>query len=103
MSKNSTKNESIHRIELLKKGEFFLKQGKPCTKIGRLTNGVLRGFVYDKDGNEITTHFYQEEAIIGSYIPNVNTTMAIQALDDCEISIATQLSRVRKQFINKCK
>lgn len=88
MSKNSI-NKSIHEIEKLKQGDFFLKLGKPCKKIGQLIKGVLRGFVYDNEGNEITTHFYQEGAmIIGSYIPNVNTTMAIQALEDSEISVA---------------
>jgi CRP-like cAMP-binding protein len=51
--------------------------------------GVMRGFVIDYDGNEITTHFYQEgDMIIGSYIPNVNITMTIQALEDCDITTA---------------
>ena len=86
----STKlNESLHNIEYLKKGGFFLKQGKLCTKIGKLTNGVLRGFVYDNDGNDITTHFYQkEDMIIASYMPNVTIAFNIESLTDCEISVA---------------
>ncbi len=82
-------NQSIHKTIAVEQGDFFLKLHAPCTKIGKLIKGVLRGFVYDDDGNEITTHFYQEGAmIIGSYIPNVKTTYAIQALEDCEISVA---------------
>lgn len=81
--------DSLHNTETLKKGDFFLKYGNPCTKIGRLMKGVMRGFVIDYDGNEITTHFYQEgDMIIGSYIPNVNVTMTIQALEDCVITTA---------------
>ncbi len=81
--------DTLHDTELLKKGDFFLKQGSQCRKIGRLVKGVLRGFVLDVDGNEITTHFYCEgDMVIGSYIPNVKTQMSIEALDDCELSIA---------------
>lgn len=81
--------ESLHNNEILKKGDFFLKCGNPCTRIGRLMKGVMRGFVIDNDGNEITTHFYQEgDMVIGSYIPNVNVPITIQALDECDISTA---------------
>ncbi|MCP4178682.1 MAG: Crp/Fnr family transcriptional regulator [bacterium] len=92
--------ESIHNTEILKKGDFFLQYGNRCVTIGRLMKGVLRGFVIDNDGNEITTHFYQEDdMVIGSYIPNVNATMNIQALVDCEIDTAnysTVMSYVNK-------
>ena len=84
-----TTSQSIHRIEHLKKGDLFLREGKPCIEIGMLEKGVMRGFVYDNDGNEITTHFYQEkDMIIGSYIPKTNTAMSVEALDDCQISVA---------------
>ncbi|MEL6255783.1 MAG: Crp/Fnr family transcriptional regulator [Bacteroidota bacterium] len=81
--------DSLHTTIHLKKGEHFLEQGKLCTRIGRLTQGVMRGYVLDVDGNEISTHFYQEgDMIIGSYIPNVPTSMSLQALEDCELSTA---------------
>ena len=89
MHSNPTLNESLHSTELLKNGDFFLKYGRPCTKIGMLVKGVMRGFVYDNDGEEITTHFYQEgDMVVGSYVPNVNMSMNIQALEDCEITVA---------------
>ncbi|MEX0287998.1 MAG: Crp/Fnr family transcriptional regulator [Flavobacteriaceae bacterium] len=89
MPSNPTLSESLHRIETLKNGDFFLKFGRPCTKIGKLSKGVMRGFVYDNDGDEITTHFYQEgDMVVGSYIPNVNMSMNIQALEACELSVA---------------
>lgn len=99
---NSTLNESLHSTEILKRGDFFLKSGEPCTKIGKVTSGVLRGFVYGSEGEEITTHFYQDgDMIIGSYIPNVNLSMSIQALSDCEITVANYaevMSHVNKDI-----
>ena len=81
--------ESLHHDLDLEKGEHFLEFGKRCTKIGYVQKGVLRGYVIDNDGKEITTHFYQEgDIILGSYVPNVNATIYIQALTPCEISTA---------------
>jgi len=82
-------NESLHSTKSLKGGDQFLKFGKPCHEIGMLMKGVMRGFVYDNEGEEITTHFYQEkDMIIGSFIPNTNVAMTVEALEDCEISVA---------------
>lgn len=89
MGKNPSLDESLHKTELLKSGGVFLAYGKPCTKIGRLLVGVMRGFVYDTEGDEITTHFYQEgDMIIASYMPNVDISVTIEALSECEISVA---------------
>lgn len=92
--------ESLHNTILVKKGELFLRQGQRNTKIGRITSGVFRGYVLDEDGNEITTHFYQEKDIVsGNYIPNVPSSMNIQALEDCTISMA-DFSEVMS-YVNK--
>ncbi|GAA4279383.1 Crp/Fnr family transcriptional regulator [Aquimarina mytili] len=84
-----TTNESLHTVKNLNSGDLFLKFGKPCVEIGMLIKGIMRGFVYDNEGNEITTHFYQEgDMIIGSFIPNTNVAMTVEALENCEISVA---------------
>jgi len=76
-----TTSESIHTIKHLKSNDLFLQIGKPCIEIGMLKKGVMRGFVYDNDGNEITTHFYQEDdMIIGSYIPKTNVAMTVGSI-----------------------
>lgn len=93
-------NESLHTEIKLKSGDQFLKFGKPCKEIGMLHKGIMRGFVYDNEGNEVTTHFYKEgDMIIGSYIPNTNVAMTVEALEDCEISVANY-SEVMKN-VNK--
>lgn len=95
-------NESLHKTEALKRGDFFLVNGKPCTKIGMVSTGVMRGFVLDHSGEEITTHFYQErDLIIGSFVPNGVMTMTIEALTDCEISTASYPEVM--SFVNKDK
>ena len=94
--------DSLHNDERFKKGEFFLEYGKLCNKIGQLTKGVMRGYVIDNDGNEITTHFYQEgDMIIGSYVPNVCVSMTLQALEDCEVSTADYYTVMSHVYDNK--
>lgn len=95
-------NESLHHTEYLENGDFFLKAGSACTKIARLQKGVARGFVYDNDGNEITTHFYQDgDMIIGSFMPKVKASLNIQAMEHSELSVADYSAIM--SFVNKDK
>ncbi len=81
--------ESLHEIKQLKKGDFFVEHNRPFVKIGQVIKGVLRGFIHDNNGDEITTHFYHEaDMLFGNYIPNVNASISIQALEECTISLA---------------
>ena len=82
-------NKSLHTEIEIKKGEFFVINGKQNYKIGQCLRGVLRGFTRNNEGEEITTHFFIENDLIsGNYIPNIPATMDIQALEDCLISVA---------------
>ncbi len=81
--------DSLHHSEIIAKGDFFLKHGQKNLKIGRVEQGVFRGYVTDDEGNEITTHFYQEgDMVFGNYIPNVASSINIQALEETTISTA---------------
>lgn len=81
--------DSLHNTLVLNKGEHFIEKGSECSIIGRLTKGIIRGYVFDKEGNEITTHFYREkDMLIGSFIPNVKAEMSLQALEECTILVA---------------
>ena len=89
MPQQPSTSDSIHTHLHLKASENFLEQGQACHHIGRLLSGAMRGYVIDNEGNEITTHFYQEGSmVVGSFIPNVYMTFTIQALEDCELSVA---------------
>lgn len=102
--------ESLHHKEIIKKGEDFLQYGKQNKKIGRVESGVLRGFIIDEAGNEVTTHFYQEgDMVFGNYIPNVPSSINIQAIEEATITTANfteVMSHVNKnreitEIINK--
>ncbi len=82
-------NESLHTELILRKGDFFVQNGHPNYRIGKILEGILRGFTINNEGEEITTHFFMEEDLVsGNYIPNIPATMNIQALEDCLISVA---------------
>ncbi len=91
---------SLHKDITVKKGDLFVKEGQKNQYIGRILSGVLRGYVIDEDGNEVTTHFYQEkDMVLASYIPNVASSLNIQALEDSTISIGS-FSEVMS-YVNK--
>lgn len=94
--------ESLHKTIVVKKGDLFITEGEKNRKIGRIFSGVMRGFVIDEEGNEITTHFYQEkDMVIASYIPNVTSPLNIQALENCTISIGSFAEVM--SYVNKNK
>lgn len=47
-------------VRELKKKELFLQAGKVQKTIGFITNGLVRSFFIDNNGNEITVGFYAE-------------------------------------------
>lgn len=82
-------NESLHTDLTVRKGDFFVKFGQENYRIGKLYKGILRGFTVNNDGEEIITHFFKEgDLVSGNYIPNIPATMNIQAIVDCQISVA---------------
>lgn len=94
--------ESLHQTIMIEKGDFFVKAGQLNRRLGYILKGTVRGFVYDENGNEVTTHFYHEEDLIsGNFIPNVNSTVNLHALEDCSISVG-DFSLVMS-YVNKNK
>ncbi|NCP85560.1 MAG: Crp/Fnr family transcriptional regulator [Bacteroidetes bacterium] len=82
-------NESLHSDLIVRKGDFFVKADQNNYRIGKLYKGILRGFTVNNDGKEFTTHFFKEgDLVSGNYIPNIPATMNIQAIEDCQISVA---------------
>lgn len=73
----------------LKKGDFFLTEGKINRNIGFLYTGLVRYFV-NKDGEESTFEFTKEGDFIGDYQSFRNATTSvqnIQAIEDCDLLI----------------
>lgn len=73
----------------LKKGAYFLEEGKICRHIAFIEKGLFRTF-YLRDGNEITTCFCKENTISCAYeslITQQPSDLSIQAIEACELVV----------------
>ncbi|BDD12354.1 cAMP-binding protein (plasmid) [Fulvitalea axinellae] len=83
------KEDNLHSDLRLLKGEYFVKAGRQNFMIGQVIKGVLRGYTPNDEGEEVVTHFFKEgDLVSGNYIPNIPATMSVQALEDCQLSVA---------------
>jgi|26BtaG_2_1085354.scaffolds.fasta_scaffold01413_3 CRP-like cAMP-binding protein len=67
------------------KGSFFLKSGKMANEYNLIESGLLRAYVHDFNGNEITTNFYSTNEIsieVSSLFQRIPTKENIIALTD---------------------
>lgn len=65
--------------------EDFLSIGKAAGKIGFIDTGIIRAYVVDTNGDEVTTYFYRENQFIAdleSYYGRKPATTALQAVVD---------------------
>ncbi len=77
--------KSHHKIEF-KKGDFFLKQEEVTNSYLILESGLMRSFVYDFNGNDITTNFFSNDEIVievSSLFQRIKTKENIETLCDC--------------------
>lgn len=68
------------------KGDFFLSRGERSGSYMILESGLMRSFVYDYDGNEITTNFFSNHEVVIEVLSLFKHTPSeeyIQALTDC--------------------
>ncbi len=77
--------QSHKRIEL-NKGDFLLKKDQIANSYAIIESGLIRTYLYDYDGNEITTGFsgVNEVAIeVASIFQRIPTQEYMQCLTDC--------------------
>ena len=80
-----TISEAHVEIEI-KKGEFFLSKGEIAKSFLILDSGLMRSYLYNYEGNEITTHFFSEQEVVIDVLSLFKQTPSdgyIQALTDC--------------------
>ena len=73
--------------KVLKKGDYFLREGQNVNEIAFVERGVLR-FFYLSDGKEINNHFFLENDYAVSYLDFLRGTQSryyIEALEECEL------------------
>jgi len=85
-----TKNcQLIH----LKKGTYFLEEGKYCHKIGFVQEGILRIYNYDLDGKDVTQYFVSKKQFatnLRSYKEKVVSDTFIKAEMDSQLVVMTR-------------
>ena len=76
-----------HKKYTFNKGDFLLKGGQVANAYFCVENGLIRSYVYDYSGNDITTGFIGENDVaidMVSLFKRVPTVEYFQALTDCE-------------------
>lgn len=107
---------SFFHHETIKKGDYFLKTGKPCERLSFIRSGMLRIFV-DTDGKEVTQWISTQGYFVtdlSSFVFETPARWNIHALVDTEVYSIAKADYVRlgelvsgwheleKRFITKC-
>lgn len=74
---------NVFSTKVLKKGEFFLKEGEVNNKLGFVVKGLVRYFVY-KNTEESTLEFSKEGEFIAEYQSFLNQSESIQCIQAIE-------------------
>ena len=70
------------------KGSFLLNEGETANEYFILEKGLVRAFVIDTDGNEITTEFFTENEIViipTSLFQKIPSQENLQTITDCTL------------------
>ncbi len=88
MSEEKAKQISQHFNEkLFLKNDYILKEGTVCRESHFIEEGLVRGYVVDLDGNEVTTHFYSNPIFANdflSFFKRVPSKINLQTLSNCK-------------------
>ena len=85
-----TNYSSMFRIKTFKKKEIILNAGTVCREVLFVDSGLLRIYFADKEGNEKTFHFSQENSFATDYESFLNRTpsnYSIQAMENSTVII----------------
>lgn len=81
---------SLSRKIVLKKGDFFIREGEIPNKFAFNIQGLFRYYYIDNKGNDFTKGFIKENELIISYsamIQNKQSSYFIEALEDSIILV----------------
>lgn len=79
---------AAHSEVNIEKGHTLLKEGKIANEYYLLEKGLVRSYVFDYDGNEITTGFFSENDIVivtDSLFQRIPSQENLQAVTDCTL------------------
>ncbi len=82
--------KSKTEIRSLKRGEYFSEAGKTANNVGFILEGIFRVCYYNKEGNEITRYFIDENNFLvdlNSFSYQIPSSEYIQAVTDVELVV----------------
>lgn len=90
---NTQLSDCIHifTVKHLTEGEHWIKAGDPCGEFFFISEGILRLYYIDHEGNEINEGFYDEGELLGPISSFVNGSPCpyyIQALEPASLAVA---------------
>ncbi|MFT3978857.1 MAG: Crp/Fnr family transcriptional regulator [Ferruginibacter sp.] len=77
---------AAHKKVRYKKGDIILQQGQLANEYSIMQSGLVRSYVYDYNGNDITTNFFGDNDIVievASLFQRNPSQEIIQAVTDC--------------------
>ncbi|MBL4705868.1 MAG: Crp/Fnr family transcriptional regulator [Flavobacteriales bacterium] len=77
----------------LKKGEFFITEGKTCKQIAFIVSGLFRSFYYSSEEEDVTYCLTFENSFLtaySSFITQLPTDENIQALSDVDLLVISK-------------
>lgn len=83
----------------LKKGDFFIREGKICRHIGFIANGAVKAYAVDKKGEENITCFKFENEFVTSFQEFVAQEKSRRSIRTIEDSIIYTISYVDYQYL----
>lgn len=81
------------QTEKINAKDYLLQQGMVCKKLSFISEGVVRIFHIDEEGEEVTTHFYNENHFaldVVSYQNRIPSTKSIQATTNCKVIVISR-------------
>ncbi len=73
----------------IKKNNFMLREGQQGKELGYVVQGTMRHY-YTRDGEQKTTYFYFENALVGPYVSCITgkpSLISFEALSDTELLV----------------
>jgi CRP-like cAMP-binding protein len=85
------KFSTLFKPRVLKKGDYFIKEGQIAKELAFLEDGIIRVFYRNDKAIEYNKQFFINPCLIGGYtslITNLPTQINQQALTNCNILVA---------------
>ncbi|MFZ4262964.1 Crp/Fnr family transcriptional regulator [Sphingobacterium sp. HJSM2_6] len=79
---------AAHKKMTVPKGSYLLKKGQVANDYYILEDGLVRTYLYDYEGNEITTSFAGTQEVVievASIFQRIPTQEYIQCITDCQL------------------